>query len=912
MPKPRTISRHWASRFDKNHLASRFARNILFYSITWIALAALTVIVFCIADKSFIWLPDGVYQHFNSFNYACDYFAMFLTGQSIPQFDFTLGQGSDSLTTLGGYDFTDPLTWLAVVLFPGSRQVKYSLLLLFKLYLAGFAFCTFCHAIDHDDTLAVVCGAIAYVFSGALLVFFAARPNFISWAYFLPFILAGIELFLRRRIRWVLILSVAFNAVASIYTLYVDLCLSALYVLVMGSCFIATNGIGQNLKEVFYDGLKLAGLCFTGLMLSSVVLLPMTYAYSINARIGVPTGYTASLLFYPFDYYLQMFSTVFSTAPSFGDSKYNAVLGFNAFLLVPIAIVFARKGNMQLKTCIVACALMLCIPVVGKVLNGFGYVSNRWAFAVTLTACVSLVLVFPRLTRPERWDTRIISITGAVYCMLVLVMAAISHDILAIYSCAVVVATIVMYLIIIRALPYAFVGKAVCVLVLVGCSYQIFATFSQELGDNVGRYIDQGSLEDHTAISSLGAVNLSKDFYRIEPVEQRANVDGYNGTNSSAIWWSLIPSNIASYYTNLGICTVRQNCNIKGLDARSSLLELASVRYYTCLKENTSRVPNGYTEVKSADKAYKVFENPNWLPLGYSYSRYILSSDFNILSACDKDLALLQGAVIDNPIDGFEEKPIESPTTNIGYKIAGTDGVEITEDTLTCTKEKGSVKLTCEIPDDCEVFICIDGPRLAEPSYLSIVAGRKVGDYTSETNGRLSNSNNNWFVDFDSIVFNLSYGHPGKNEITLRFGSECSFSFDNLRVVAVPMSSYREYVNLLRTVVLENCSVKANEVTGTVNAPDSRIMQFSIPYSIGWSIRIDGKPGELFKSGGGMYLATVIPPGEHSVTLEYRTPFLFLGLVVSSITALALVSLVLIRLLRSKSERTGKHANQAG
>ncbi len=88
-----------------------------------------------------------------------------------------------------------------------------------------------------------------------------------------------------------------------------------------------------------------------------------------------------------------------------------------------------------------------------------------------------------------------------------------------------------------------------------------------------------------------------------------------------------------------------------------------------------------------------------------------------------------------------------------------------------------------------------------------------------------------------------------------------------------------------RGMVIEKFS--PGSILGIVESPVPGILAFSIPFSKGWSISIDGAEQPLFSANLGM-LAADIPKGRHRIELTYALPGLAPGL------ALALIGLIVL------------------
>jgi hypothetical protein len=83
----------------------------------------------------------------------------------------------------------------------------------------------------------------------------------------------------------------------------------------------------------------------------------------------------------------------------------------------------------------------------------------------------------------------------------------------------------------------------------------------------------------------------------------------------------------------------------------------------------------------------------------------------------------------------------------------------------------------------------------------------------------------------------------------------------------------------------------SNHIAGRINPAKAGILVFSIPYSRGWSLKIDGKETPMIRANFGM-LATPVQAGAHSVELDFRLPGKGAGLLLG---ALGLALLLLRR-----------------
>ncbi len=874
------------------------------YTVLWSVCAAIIWVVFRVNGKSFLWITDGVPQHFISFNYLCEYLEdLILHRQFRGFFNYSIGQGMDIVQTLGCYDFTDPLSAFAALFFSLGRLQRYTLMIFLKLYLTGISFLVFCFSTERKKMTAVLAGAVAYTFSGAILFTVARHPNYVNWAYFFPLILSGAEWYAQQCKRAPLVLFVALNVITNYYTFYINTVLVGIYLLTGCICRSFSRKTASAFRQEFGVLLRTILVYAIGVALSAVLLLPSIYAFLNNYRVGFASGYTESLLHYEWRYYFKLPESLFAMNYTAG---YHTELGLNAVCFFPAVLLFLRKGERtELKSLLLISLLMLCLPLAGRVMNGLGYASNRWSYVVPFYAAVILTELFDALPDMTRKEKRLCLAVFAGYFAVCAVTFMCHSDLntkrLLLPELGILLGvTVLVWCFLHTGLAGRRVGFLLLGAVLVSGMLQSYAMFSLAAGGYVYEYLDRAEAAVvYQDYSSVAVKRIEDGFFRTEEEDQeiinRENYDGYHNINGTSFYWSMYPACIFEYYRDLGLSSVSQNCRPAGLSGRTGLLELAGVKYYTKPSSDSGRVPYGYREIVTGDPAYQVYENPCALPIAYTYSSYLTEDEYDELDGIEKEQALLQAAVLPKEPDSADiehAKPAQIAQT-LEYEITETEGVWIEDGRLTADRE-GNIRLTVEdVPKDCELYLYLRGFQLEtikeaslsmDGDYRVKVDVSRKADRTSVTKSAwISNRDYKWSVLRDDVAFNLGCGSSGENTIRMTFRKNAVFTFDAIEVIAVPMSAYAEYAQVLREYVLEEIEVGTDRVAGTIAVPETRILQFSVPYSSGWTAYLDGEKTELLRSDV-MYLSVIVPEGEHRVELYYETPGMKTGLVVSTVT----------------------------
>ena len=886
----------------------------LIYTLGFLFGAYLIYNIFHVYGRTFLWMEDGVYQHFPAFHYICEtikgIFKSDVSLSALLPFNFTLGQGGDILTTLDSYDYTDPISWLCAMVFPLSELRRYTLMIFIKLWLTGAMFSVFCFVTQKRSRTAVFCGAMSYVFSGAVLYVFARHPNYVNWAYFLPLLLAGVELYRRQGKKYLLILSAALNLIISFYTFFINAGLLFLYVVTLSICNIIKekNERGKTAKAELWLDVRTAFLCLIGAGAAAVILIPTVYAFLQNPRTGVLTGYTDSMLRYEEGYYETLVNTIFMPYSSvFGYSTY---LGMFPIIFVAVGALFTqRKKHTHLKVLLILFAVMICVPIAGRVLNGFGYATNRWAYAIPFICGVILVEMIPLLPRLSTNAKRWILIAGASYILYCVVKADIKNGDLKTAAMVAIAWTLVVFFFITKMNKNVYQWSVVglCVLTV---GFSVSCTFRPSTGGYVESFRKQSDFDStyNDSSKAVSAMSTEEDFFRVESRELKTNSDGYNKVNSTDMWWSMMPQSTFDYYNSFELCSVYQNCNFKGLDDRSALLELASVKYYTANKNNSDLVPAGYTLNKElSTEKYNVYENEYALPVAYAFDEYITRDEFDTLSSAEKQEALMKAAVLEEPADAVKKAALDTGSYQLDYHIIRFDNVEFKDKKLNVKEEGGGLTLSAEIPEDCEILLRLGGVTILEPDSVMATVRRECRSsmFEIEKSARISNINYYWPVIRDGVTYNLGVGGAGSNTFTLSFSEEAKLSIDDIELCAIPMEGYRADAQKLCGHALENAYVDASHISGDITVEKDSVLQFSVPYSKGFKAYIDSQEVETLCSDV-MYLSVLVPKGEHHVELRYTTPYLKAGVIISAVTVFALIVFEILRRIIKRKKTKSK------
>lgn len=158
--------------------------------------------------------------------------------------------------------------------------------------------------------------------------------------------------------------------------------------------------------------------------------------------------------------------------------------------------------------------------------------------------------------------------------------------------------------------------------------------------------------------------------------------------------------------------------------------------------------------------------------------------------------------------------------------------------------------------------------------------GSKFGTATIE---QARQSTLSLFKHVTNSTLNIGY-YDGKLPTSLTFQPSKLGTYKlKYRVVAEKLDNnyYRE-IKTLQRHRLEDVKFKRNQVQGTIKTTRPGVLTSSIPYSTGWSVKVNGKKATTLRTNQA-FLGVYLPAGTHHVTFSYELPGIKLGALLSLI-----------------------------
>jgi uncharacterized membrane protein YfhO len=855
------------------------------YTLLFLITFLLAYSPFLLAGKSFIWKDDGQYQHYQALAYLGMYLRQLILGVckgqlSFPMFDLNLGLGEDVISTLNYYGFNDPLNLLSALVPVRYTEYLYDALVVFRLYLSGLAFSAFCIHREKRASHTLI-GALIYVFSGYAIYSAVRHPFFINPMIQFPLLLIGMDRIIKKKRAWLFIWVICYSALCGFYFLYMMTILLGVYALIRFFDQYAENRIrafclmlGRIIKNYLW-----------GIGLAAVWFLPSVLGFLSSSRSGQTVD--RNYLHYGWYYYRNYLLKVIAPLGSWDALALAAVTLLAAVLLFSCR----ERSRRSLKRLLLAALVIYLLPLGGYIMNGFGYPSQRWTFGFALLLAYITVELLPTLLHLNHRQKLLCVGTLLVYGVCVFVSAK-TRSVYNVVGVAMLAVTVVLLLLLsdqpqdTAAHPGALrsAGAIVCTLLVMGnVSVNAIYRFAVDQGNYILDFEAHGAntVRLETAAEREAALQNDRDGRFDSPLFAR---------NTGMIWrvptlysyWSISNQNTMSLWTQTeNIAQAGCTSMVKGIDQRTILSTLLSTKYFIDRVGSTASLPYGYTEYADGVSETAIYENLYALPWGYTYDSYISYDELEQKNGLEIEEAMLQSIALEERPDGVAAGTVESSIETVPYQIQALNGVSWEDGVLQVTQANATVSLEFQMPAGTEGYLRLKGFDINGSGLSNFDVTLQCGDVSKSS--MATSTIHNWYFGRENYLFCLGYSEEARTACTLTFPQSGTFRLEDIQLFALPMDKYPEQVEALRAEPLENIQWGTNRISGTVDLSANKILCMSIPYSAGWSAKVDGQTVKILR-GNYLFMALPLTDGHHEIEFTYCTPGLKWGAILSAVS----------------------------
>ena len=355
------------------------------------------------------------------------------------------------------------------------------------------------------------------------------------------------------------------------------------------------------------------------------------------------------------------------------------------------------------------------------------------------------------------------------------------------------------------------------------------------------------------------------------------------------IFTSILNSDLISFMRECGqdAGSIGSVVNVNGFGFKEILYSLFGVRYMYAPAKVDRFFGAEFFDVGCDNRKLYPFINQYALPAGVTYSDTMSKERFESF-----DMATLPYAVFNEIyLEGYDENAL---STGAEYSRR----CSISHD----KRSRGAVAgfnecfdNTVSINEDvsgCFLYVSFENVNSHYgESHKSLLFSIKT-DVGIECNGNIHNNNSGWEWKYSSDKYCIPLGYFESDVNTLEFTTP--FEYDTLYVTAVPAEVYTDAYNKITAEKAENMTLLPNAMECDVNVSSDKVLCINTMFSKGWKAFVDGEQVPVYKANG-LFLGLPLKAGSHSIRLEYTTPWLIEGMILSLVSIAVFIAITIIK-----------------
>lgn len=853
-----------------------YRHYVMAYTMVFVIAAAVVFYFIPVYRYSLINSADGFNQYYPAYVYIGRYLRemipTLLQEHTIPMFDFSLGYGDDIMTTLNYYGFGNVFYLLSALAPDKFASILYTLETILQIYLAGLAF-SYSLGNQQIRVQTRLAGAMIYAFSGYTLSFGVTFPTFLMALVTFPLLVDGMNHVMESRrfhlsLRYILALFLL--SCCGFYFLYMEVIAVVIYCVLYG-VFHFRNRFLAYVRAI----LCLFAQSVIAVGMSCVILLPVVIAYFASERAQEERVWNDVLSLYDVSELLERVRGILI------DPGKGEALGLTIPILFLIVIFLARhrKRYPVIASELVICVAGFFIPAVGSVMNGLSYSSDRWMYIVYYFISVSVTLTLQDLDETLQSDQRLCRVAVSIAAVVYLAWAAITlwSDALertqAATQILLIGITMLLLVFILHAAGRGFAWYCIACTILIAFMNNAPASLG---GDGYYRDFKNFYVWHEIQASKLAETEQDERFHRTDIYDSSLDSSLVLQENTASSYYSMFNSGpyefLAARLVSTG--TEASTYTLRGLDGRKALEMFFSVTRYA-----TDR------------SAEEIVENDLALPLGFTYTSYMLDEDAASVDSLDRNQNVLK-------LVELEEQPEADGLSEISESTSDWDAItcdyryyniDETENHVIHVNETSEIDV--ELPSDIqldentEYYLLFHGLEWLEDDFERYL----------DVNGKLMRIRPNHSYPLQQseymVKLDLSDEDVAQGSIAIRFLKDATYHLEGLELRSLDTSEYQRYYDQLTESSLEDVMMQANRISGHISTDQDKILLMTIPYSAGWTCMVDGVRQKVYKADQG-YSAVEIPVGDHEVVWSYCTPGIIPGACVTVVSLLILCLLM--------------------
>lgn len=877
------------------------------YSILFMILIIGVFYPFHSYGKVMAWVKDAPSILYPAFSYLGDFLREAFLNGNLKFYDFSLGLGNDIFSFLGTW-YLEPLSFLSIFVPENYLEKAYLIIIIFRFYLVGASFSAYSLYMK-NRVWPTLLASFVYTFSVYALVFGVKWPVFLMPMIYLPILFIGIEKIIEKQSSTIFIIGIFFSTWTSYFYLYINTIICIIYFLIRVFQFNKNILVYPFSRNSFFKKSFLSIRSYLlGIGMAFVVLLPNIYIFLNSNRSTSAKQSIENMFYYGKGWFGGLLKYTIAPVKLWA---YSPLPEFDLFIgVIPISAIsvillfFNRKLKelLGLKIFAIIMGLFLLIPIFTYILSGFNVINHRWVYVFILFMAFIFAKMLPGYNKISKLTCLILVLYGIGYGMLV--YREEKNNIYVQIAFFLLIVSL-MWVFCSNIFKFRYIINMGGISVIVFCSLFIFSDYiySEDKGNMLSEYVNRDELDtlaNGTSKEQIKQIkNIDHSFFRIDEGKTKReglSASALNNYYGCSFYNNVMDKNTTRYMQLNSNSGLRENILCLGFDSRTYLEEIAGVKYYIPSEEEY--VPYGYTLNESLSSEYKnVYENNYALPIGFMYKDTISEKEYEKLETLERQEIMLKALVLDkqettNSADyTFHSKKVSS-------KISNYFNVTYTNNTLLPSNDfyidGGYIELEFNRPDNSEIYIALEGINIDQAGFADWSFSIEDVECNRWKEKSILSNYNTYNPGMQNYYINLGYEKQGGiHHVRIHIPTNaCQFNLDNIVVYSQSFDSYVTDVEQLQQNTLKNIKMNNDVVTGNITTDTSGWLFLSIPYSKGWTAYVDGKKTDISR-GNIMYMAVSLEKGSHDIHLEYKTPGLKLGFIISAISWMIFICVII-------------------
>ncbi|PGQ13263.1 YfhO family protein [Bacillus cereus] len=802
---------------------------------------------------------------------------------------FDYGLGGDLFGEFSYYYSTAPFFWITLLLPKLSIEQIFDV----KLYMSilkSFLAMLFMYGSLRYHNKTVFSSFVAAIIYGGCITF---MRHSLLWDFmadaivFLPLVIWGLDKYIIEKKRELFLVAVTLMLASNFYFAFITSIFMFIYAFFQ---YFATQQNKTIVSFLTYY-IRIGLLYGLSLGLAAVCFLPSVNAVfsadRLTKKFDIP-------LFFEDKFYKDLMETIF-----FVYDAENHQLALPALILFLIIFgMFIHDKLVKNKVLFTFFMFILfMLPYTYSVFNGFSAMQSRWLylFVFVIAQTIAYILDWMLVHKKKHKVLYIISSLVATGLFIYTLYRKVNIDAKPLQKVDIMlIGTIVFSAITLclwRYLSKPFIQFLVVLNIIISTISMNYIYAHSILSTAFGQRnvptekLHEPGYDNKEEIAAIRYIQEhDKDFYRILNPNSDHNTPMLQDYHGTSTYQSLINYYVHDFMKNK--YNVFQGHDTPSMfyqaDSRLLLENMLGVKYRV-LSANTDpqNIPYGYKLLKQVGP-YNIYKNDYALPLGYVYDFAISEEEFSKLNFAQRDQLLLHAVVVNNgkgfALTHFDKKDLKSKPVSIKMEKAKFENME-----------KEGNKLI--VHGYGNMIVPIDSPNMPGDLLVELKLKNK-GTFNAAVNGKVMGKGDDagaYSYPLERFVYNLGNERPDNLTISIDIAGE--YEVGDLQANIVNYESVQKETKKLTENRLENIYYKNNYLKGDINSNKDGLLHLSVPYSKGWTIKVDGKETEFTKANSA-FIGVPITKGAHIIEMTYVTPYFKLGMIISIVSLIICVALL--------------------